>query len=271
VGLLIAATRHDLAIDIGGIAVRVSTDSPSFLTLLEERYAGFVNSSGGRLSIELKIDLVPPGRISAEEDVRVCFESGRWSFERSDFVAEWAPKLRRGRVRQSAYPYSIDSVLRILHTLLLAREGGFLVHAASAVRNGRAFLFAGLSGAGKTTISRLAPSDVTLLTDEISYVRRQEDGYYAFGTPFTGELEQPGENLRAPVSALYFLARGAENSVEPVRGADAARLLLGNILFFAQDRELVRLVFDSACELVRRVPVYRLAFVPDSRVWEMIA
>jgi ABC-type iron transport system FetAB ATPase subunit len=72
-------------------------------------------------------------------------------------------------------------VLRILHTLLLAAEGGFLVHAASAVRNGRAFLFAGLSGAGKTTIAGLAPPDATLLTDEISYVRKLDDHYYAFG------------------------------------------------------------------------------------------
>ena len=154
--------------------------------------------------------------------------------------------------------------------MLLAREGGFLVHAASAVRDGRAFLFAGASGAGKTTISRLAPPDVTLLTDEISYVRRQEDGYFAFGTPFTGELALPGENLRAPVAALYLLARGRENKIEPVASAHAARGLLENILFFAGDPELVNLVFQSACEFAGRVPVYRLAFVPDSRVWDMI-
>ena len=96
----------------------------------------------------------------------------------------------RGEIRQSANPYSIDAALRILHSLILARQGGLLVHAASAVRNGRAFLFAGVSGAGKTTISRLAPADVTLLTDEISYLRRNGQGYVAYGTPFrrrTGE------------------------------------------------------------------------------------
>ena len=138
------------------------------------------------------------------------------------------------------------------------------------MRNGRAFLFAGASGVGKTTISRLAPPDVTLLTDEISYVRRQDEGYFAFGTPFTGELAQPGENLRAPVAALYLLAKGPENKIEPVAAAHAARGLLENILFFAGDPELVNLVFQSACEFAGRVPVYRLAFVPDSGVWDMI-
>jgi hypothetical protein len=42
------------------------------------------------------------------------------------------------------------------------------------------------------------------------------------------------------------------------------------VLFFAEDQELVRSVFHSACEFVDQVPVYRLTFVPDSRVWEML-
>ncbi len=88
-------------------------------------------------------------------------------------------------------------MLRIVHTLVLARQGGFLLHAASAVRNGKAFVFAGVSGAGKTTLSRLAPADADVLSDEISYVRKEAGGYYAYGTPFAGEV-LGGENLRAP-------------------------------------------------------------------------
>ncbi len=63
-------------------------------------------------------------------------------------------------------------------------------------------------GAGKTTISRLAPPDANLLTDEISYLRPAARGYRAYGTPFAGELARPGENLSAPLAALYFLEKG---------------------------------------------------------------
>src|SRR5205085_1975329 len=158
-----------------------------------------------------------------DDDVRVWRESGRWMLTRGDFRAEWDPAARRGRIRQSANPYSIDTVLRIVHSLVLAPQGGFLVHAASAIRMGKAFLFAGVSGAGKTTISRLAPPDATLLTDEISYVRRDGDGYTAYGTPFAGELAKPGENIQAPLGALYLLAQGSTNKIEPVGPAEAAR------------------------------------------------
>jgi hypothetical protein len=356
------ATTHELAIEIGGMLILVRTSSAEFVHMLEDRYGKFVTgvASPRRLppvgdhkdglngagqgsssresrasnfqfpvsSFEIEVELVPRGIVTDEEDLRVRLEGGRWIMERGDFRAQFDPKLRRAWVRQTARPYAIDAVLRILHSLILAREGGFLVHAASAVRNGRAFLFAGVSGAGKTTISRLAPPDVKLLTDEISYVRPREQGrgnreqgrgnrgdetgnreqrtanseqgigkdgeqvqvnaqgradhslfpvpyslfpaFEAFGTPFAGELARIGENLRAPVAALYLLAQGPENRVEPVSDAEAARGLLRNILFFAQDEELVRMIFETVCDFVRRVPVRRLVFTPDARVWELI-
>jgi len=344
---------YEVCIEIGEMPILVRTASGEFANLLRDRYGAFVVgaarsadpsdgglATGGRggcpcpprppqgsplnAVFELEVELVPPGSVTDADDARVRVERGRWVLERGDFRAEWDTERRRGWVRQSPNPYSIDAVLRILHSLVLAREGGFLVHAASAIRNGRAFLFAGVSGAGKTTISRLAPADVVLLTDEISYVRRREQGignreqgignreqgrgesergntlgaqnntprrtdliesiapslfpgpyslfpaFEAFGTPFAGELARIGENLRAPVAALYLLVQGAGNRFEEVSQAEAARALLQNILFFAQDEELVRLVSQSAFDFVSRVPVRRLVFAPDARVWELI-
>jgi hypothetical protein len=262
--------RLSLVIEIGGMPVRVNTTDREFLGMLQRRYAGFVGAAD-RIEVDFDVALTTaPGDGDSEADVRVRQRSGRWVLERGDFRAEWEPASRRGSIRQAATPYSIDSVLRIVHTLALAREGGFLLHAASAVRNGKAFVFAGVSGAGKTTISRLAPPDATLLTDEISYVRKQGDHYVAFGTPFTGELAKLGENVSAPIATLYLLAQGPRNQIEPVTTGEATRSLLANVLFFAEDSELVQMIFHSAVEFVSRVPVLRLTFVPDSKVWELI-
>ena len=268
-GLATQVERYNVVIAIGSIPVRVNTTDPGFLEMLENRYAGFV-SEEARTEFDFDVDLVAPESGNRDADVSVKHRSGRWFMERGDFRAEWEPATRKGWIRQSANPYSIDAVLRIVHTLVLARQGGFLLHSASAIRNGKAFLFAGVSGAGKTTISRLAPADATLLTDEISYVRKQDEDYFAFGTPFTGELAKLGENTSAPLAALYLLAQGPENKIEPVAAPDAARGLLANMLFFAEDQEMVHWAFQAACDFVHRVPVYRLTFAPDARVWEMI-
>jgi hypothetical protein len=266
----------------------------------------------------LDVQIVPLGQASDADELRVRRENGLWVMERGDFRAEYDRESGRGRVRQSLFPYAIDGVLRILHSLILAREGGFLVHAASAVRHGRAYVFAGLSGAGKTTISRLAPPDVTLLTDEISYVREtgygsretghgirgtgsttdmgngprergngkcpgvsspvsrtpnpvsRDPAFLAYGTPFAGELARLGKKLRAPLAALFLLQQGPENRLEPVSAARAARELMRHVLFFAEDQELVGAIFETVCKFVQRVPVRRLVFTPDPRVWELI-
>ncbi|HTQ58587.1 MAG TPA: hypothetical protein VMI32_00055 [Candidatus Solibacter sp.] len=259
----------DVVIEIGELPIRFCTDDPSFHEMLTGSYAGFVRS-GSRAQIHFDVELAPADAMIGTGDVTVEREPERWLIGRGDFEAQWSPRLGRGVIRQSANPYSFNTALRILHTILLAEQGGFLVHASSAVRNGRAFLFAGVSGAGKTTMARLAPPDVALLTDEISYVSRRGNTYLANGTPFAGDLGRIGENICAPLAAVYLLAKGTENKIEPVNAAEAGRALLENILFFARDSELVRSVFEAACDFVSRVPVQRLTFAPDARVWEMI-
>jgi hypothetical protein len=259
-----------VAITIGGMPIVLRTEDAGFQQLLRDRYVGFVDSDGDK-AFEFDIDLHPPRSGKApDEDVRVSRHGSQWLLQRGDFRAQWDPIAGRGRVSQSRNPYAIDSVLRIVHTLILARQGGFLVHAASAIRSGRAYLFAGVSGAGKTTISRLAPADATLLTDEISYVTRDSDGYRACGTPFAGELARVGENVSAPLAGLFLLGKGPENRIENVDKRAALGALLRNILFFAEDQQMVKMVFQSAFDFVERVPVRHLVFVPDQRVWDII-
>src|SRR5580693_3958197 len=266
---LVTAAEEVVTIEIGGMPIDLRTLDPSFRVLIENRYAGFVGTSP-HSHFEFDIDLCEPSQPAAGDDLEVKIEEGEWLLKRGDFRARWNSETGRGQIRQSASPYAIDCVLRIVHTLILARQGGFLVHAASAIREGKEFLFSGVSGAGKTTLSRLAPPDATLLTDEISYVRREGTRYIAFGTPFAGELARVGENCCAPLSALFLLEKGSQNRIETVGPSEALRRLLRNILFFADDPELVKLVFQSACEFASLVPIHRLVFVPDQRVWDII-
>jgi hypothetical protein len=261
------AVEHGICIQIGGIAISVSSHDAEFLGVLRDRYGHFVQPSH-EPDFQFEID-IQPGR-GVGEGVQVWRQGRMWHMTRGDFEAEWDPDRRTGVVRQGRNRYGFDSVLRIVHSLVLARRGGFLLHSASVIRNGTAFLFSGVSGVGKTTISSLAPADVTLLTDEISYVGREQNQYRAYGTPFAGELAKIGENVSAPLKALYFLAQGPENRIEPLKPTDAAAMLLRNTLFFAHEPELVRMVFNNACEFACRVQPSRLTFTRDRRVWELI-
>lgn len=256
-------------IGIGGTSFSVASRDGAFLDMIRSHYGGFIEGPAGG-AIDLAVDVTPPRETGGDEDLSVRSEAGEWILERGDFHATYNPGRRRGTVRQDANRFSLDSVFRIVQSLELAAGSGLLLHAASAIRGERAFLFAGPSGAGKTTISRLAPADVCLLTDEISCVRRSGAHFEAWGTPFSGELARPGENRRARIGALYFLEQARENRIEALGAAEALRLLLKNVLFFAHDTALVRRIFDIAHEFVSATPVFRLSFQPVASVWNLI-
>lgn len=264
-------------IGIGGLWVRLRTASPAFVAEMADRFAGFLGHSMQPDHV-FDIELIdsPFGETehasgSDEDDiVHVTRHGPLWQVRRGDFFAEWDPNLRKGHARMVQSPYSMDSVIRILHTLILAEQGGMLMHASSVALDGRAWVYTGVSGAGKTTISRLAPPHAHILTDEMSFIRPEDGRYVVHGTPFSGELGRPGENLSAPLAGIFLLAQGPENRIDQLSPAEAVRALMANILYFARDDARTARVFDNAIALAARVPVRKLTFVPDARVWDLI-
>jgi hypothetical protein len=215
-------------IAIGRVAVGIRASDRNFLAMLEERYAGFIDRSAAQ-HYAFDVLLTPLDDHGADAELRVVRDGHRWQLERGDFRADWDPLLRRGRIRQSRNPYAIDAVLRIVHTLVLAGEGGFLVHAASAIRNGRASVFAGASGAGKTTIARFASADARLSQRrDLFYVRSDDRGFHAYGTPPSPASSRGAARTFTLRSRRSVSSRkGRENRVDDVsprrRGTRASR------------------------------------------------
>lgn len=257
-------------VGVGDLPVALRTTDAALLAMLERRFARFITPSAPPV-FSFEITVVDHHRVNTDADLRVDFTAGHWRVRRGDFLALWDPVSGHGTIRQTRNAYAVDAVLRIVHTLLLSSEGGFLLHASSVVRNGRAFLFTGPSGAGKTTIARLAPGDVSVLTDEISYVRKRNDEYVAFGTPFSGDWGDVGENVSAPVSTLFRLGWGPDNERTALNRTATVRTLMRNILFFAEDPAITGRLLDAACDFAASVPAFQLAFAPDARVWKAIA
>ena len=75
--------------------------------------------------------------------------------------------LEEGRAEaRISYKNDWQSILRILYFFGFLEERGLLLHASGLVHRGLAYIFPGVSGAGKTTIVRLSPQ-LPLLSDEI--------------------------------------------------------------------------------------------------------
>ncbi|MGH9685108.1 MAG: hypothetical protein ACRD4S_16030 [Candidatus Acidiferrales bacterium] len=167
------------------------------------------------------------------------------------------------------HEYALDSLLRILLTTVLLPERGFLLHAASVVRDGQAHIFFGRSGAGKSTISSLSPKG-SVLTDEISLLRYSGGAWQAYGTPFWGEFRADGINRRYPIAGIYSLIQASEDRVVPVPPKEIVRALLPCVLFFNSEPKANDALLQTIVGFARQVPCYRLHFRRDASFWEVI-
>lgn len=166
-------------------------------------------------------------------------------------------------------PYTLDCLLRILLTWMLLPRAGFLLHAATVVRAGRAYLFTGRSGAGKSTVASLAPEG-SVLTDELSLVRREEGVWRAYGTPFWGEFRAGDSNTSAPIAGIFRLVQAEESRVTPLRPVEFLRAVISNVLFFSREPTDSRRLLDIVSQAAQELRGYTLEFRKDRTFWEVL-
>jgi hypothetical protein len=188
-------------------------------------------------------------------------------------TAAFSDDFRRGEItlrrssfadRGPIYPlhYPLDEVFMV-H--LLARGLGVEVHGGGVVLpDGRGWLFVGVSGAGKTTLSKiwLGEPGVKVLSDERIILRAEDDGVWMYGTPWHGDghIAEPG---RARLDRVFFLRHGARNALAPVPATSVVARLF--VCGFTPFHDAAGLDFSLGFlgDVARRVRCDELAFVPD--------
>lgn len=134
---------------------------------------------------------------------------------------EWADTHEDGR--ESPLRFPLDQVLA---WGMLARIGGALLHAAVAVHAGRGWVFAGRSGAGKSTMSGLCrAAGWRVLNDDRVMVFRRAGEWRVAGTPWhgTGAFAEAAE---VPLGGIFLLRQARDERLEPLPVSQARLALL---------------------------------------------
>jgi hypothetical protein len=110
-----------------------------------------------------------------------------------------------------------ENFFRDLVAYRLLDLGGLLLHSAGIVDDGRASIFFGVSGAGKTTLSRKALSeDKFILSDDLNALILEGDRVIVAPVPFAGDL---GNRCIKPVryraNGLFRLQQGEHCTFRP--------------------------------------------------------
>jgi hypothetical protein len=284
-----------LVLSIGGVVGQLELEGahPALLEQLRARYGAFLLPFPAATGYDfgLRVTLVPlppPGRAIAnrwsesEGNPLVVKATARGLMaSRWDLALQLAGRasrgsrvIWRGKARSEASPFSIDCLLRVVFATLLPRMGGMLIHGCGLRHAAVGVIFPGVSGAGKTTLARKAPDADDVLSDEIVAVRRLDDGWRVFGTPFWGDFARGGISMRSwPLRTVGFLHQAREVAMTPITSSDATLRLLGCFLAFATDRASVErnlAVAVQLCAEVRSVEASLTRAAPTAAVFRKL-
>lgn len=191
----------------------------------------------------------------------------------------WIDLSRRQAVVSAPSPeWSASAVERVMVYVLmqaLPRGGrGLLLHGAAIVLRGHGLACCGPSGAGKTTLARLAQGYAEVLTDENLVAWLGDPRPALLSTPFWGASTPPDlirrVNRRAPLRAVLLLEHAATFELVPLPPAKAVLALLGTEKVAVERIESATAWLAMAERLATAVPVYTLRFAPTADVWPFL-
>ena len=143
----------------------------------------------------------------------------------------------------------------------LLNFNGMVLHSSAIEYNGKAYLFSGPSGMGKSTHTRLWQSlygdAVQVFNDDKPALRRLEDGWFAYGTPWCGK-DGINQNKKVPLGGICFLKRGKENKIRRLDSKEAMQNILWQTTRKLKDPKKMMALLDLVDKLVREIPIFEL-------------
>ena len=173
--------------------------------------------------------------------------------------------VRSGKsiVARNIVQYPLDQLLMI--HVAVARSAALLLHAAGGRIGGNGVLFAGQSGAGKSTITRLlgGTDDARFLSDDRIMLRRFGGKLSMFGTPWPGDAGV-AVNESVPLKALCFLRQADATSLRLLKPEEILQRLLPVASIPWYEPELSDKALNLCEFLIERYPAYELSFRPQA-------
>ena len=244
-----------LQLDVGPLRIRLRTEAPPAMDYSAPAYAAFCSKGAPRPGPEPLVELAmnvrpepstvparPPswqvGRSWAvwEEGADLLFRAGMHGAAKAFFGCRVARDLTRAELSvdpdlPGSLPGRMEAPLRYpldqaISWGLLSRIGGALLHSAVAVKKGRGVVFAGRSGAGKSTISGLLRAEGwRILNDDRVVVFRRGGEWRVAGTPWHGS-GRFAEAAEVPLAGICFLHQASACRLEPMSASQTRLALL---------------------------------------------
>lgn len=147
----------------------------------------------------------------------------------------------------------------------LLHFNGMLLHSAAIEWDGKAYLFSGPSGVGKSTHTRqwkkLFGEKAVLFNDDKPALRNINGQWFAYGTPWCGK-DGINQNRKVLLGGICFLKQAKQNAIRLLPPEEALTKVMWQSIHKFERRENLDRMLNSVDDLVRRIPMWELENLP---------
>ena len=160
--------------------------------------------------------------------------------------------------------------MNLYSSFIVYHNWGLLIHSSCAIEKGTAHIFAGKSGAGKSTAAKLSyPRN--LLSDEATLVKITPEKVIVFNSPFRSELEVGNFVEQVDLTSVQILFQALQNIRATLTKSDALFQLMDKVFYWPHSQKEIKTIMKLLTNLVKNVPVYELHFQKNNTFWELIS
>lgn len=162
--------------------------------------------------------------------------------------------------------FGINNAIMVTFALATANMHTALFHSSVVSYEGKAYMFLGVSGTGKSTHSSLWLKHIEgteLVNDDNPVVRILDNGeVWLYGSPWSGKTPCY-RNVSYPLGALVNLKQAPENKIRRMKGVEAYVSLITSISGKRWEPQVADGLHETEKLLAENVPIWHLECLPD--------
>lgn len=162
--------------------------------------------------------------------------------------------------------FCINNALMLMYAFRTAGMDTIEIHASCTVNSGRAFLFLGKSGTGKSTHSSLWLKNIPgswLLNDDNPVIRIVDGVPRVYGTPWSGKTPCY-INDNYPVGAIVRINQAPKNEIHKMSVVEGFASLYSSSSGLRAIKSIADGLFATVSSVVQKVPCYLMDCLPDA-------
>jgi hypothetical protein len=202
--------------------------------------------------------------------VEINKEAGKVTFRRADYLLEADSDYKHANLTVYDELALEHALINWYSSYVVYHNWGLIIHSSCVMDGGKAHIFAGQSGAGKSTAAKLShPRE--LLSDEATLVKITPGSILVYNSPFRSELEMTGNRQSSPLTSVNLLVQAVQNQRMIIRKSNGFLQLMDKVFYWAHDPDETRRIIRLMKILTDTVPVYELHFQKNNSFWELIS